>query len=296
MPLRARGRKSKGIPGRNRGLEQLVLGGGLESGRAVGHARAHKHKDQAGEDRAQREAKSSSRQDRSARARCRAIGLAAAHALRMRKETVDLNAGLATSIPSQLRHLGLALSSARAQGAILLRACDRTAIRAKSVARTRTAALPRPARLLPRRGPGPLLRALRIATCGTSGRRRGASRRRCSAASKTNALLPLITVVVSVCHSHRLASYITCLSYKKDVQQMGACAKSSVNGTKGSKCTGVKAAFIAPGEHPLTERATTTSGIPRRSSQNRRHSYASSAFGRAMSGSAAPRPYCKATK
>ena len=62
LPLRARGRKGERITGRDGGLEQLVLGGGLETGRAVGHTGAHKHKDQTDEDRAQCEAKLTSRQ------------------------------------------------------------------------------------------------------------------------------------------------------------------------------------------------------------------------------------------
>ena len=138
-----------------------------------------------------------------------------------------MDAGLATTVAAQLRNLGLALPSARAQAAILLRTCARATIRARATARARTAARPCPARLLPRRRPGSLLRALRIAARGTSGRRRGA-------ASKANALSPLVAVVKTVCHSNRLASCITCLSYKKDAQQMLTCAKSSVNGTNGA--------------------------------------------------------------
>ena len=139
-----------------------------------------------------------------------------------------MDAGLTYAVAAQLRNLGLTLSSARAQAAILLRAC----------ARARTATLLRSACLLPRRRPGLLLRTLRIATRGTSGRRRGT-------ASKTNALSPLITVVVSVCHSYRLVSCITCPSYKKDVQQMGLRVKSSVNGTKGAKHTASKTSQYA---------------------------------------------------
>lgn len=119
-----------------------------------------------------------------------------------------MDAGLATTVAAQLRNLGLALPSARAQAAILLRTCARATIRARATARARTAARPCPARLLPRRRPGSLLRALRIAARGAPGRRRGA-------ASKANALSPLVAVVNTVCHSNRLASCITCLSYKK---------------------------------------------------------------------------------
>lgn len=194
-----------------------------------------------------------------------------------------MDTGLTTAVAAQLRNLGLTLSSARAQAAILLRAC------ARATARVRTATLPCSACLLPRRRLGLLLRALRIAARGTSGRRRGA-------ASKANTLSPLITVVVSVCHSYRLVSCITCLSYKKDVQQMVLRVKSSVNGTKGAKHTASKTSLYASGERTPVGRAATMGGKPCRSSQKRRHSYASSAFGRAISGSAVPRPYCKATK
>lgn len=88
--------------------------------------------------------------------------------------------------------------------------------------------------ILPRRGTGLLLRAAWILRVGGGGRRRASGRRR-SAASKANVLSPLVAVVKTICHSNRLASRITYLSYKKDVQQMGACAKSSVNGTNGSE-------------------------------------------------------------
>lgn len=130
--------------------------------------------------------------------RCRAVGLAVASALGMRKEAVDMDAGLTCAVAAQLRNLGLALSSARAQAAILLCAC----------ARARTATLPCSVCLLPRRRPGLLLRALRIAARGTSGRWRGA-------AGKAHALWPLVAVIVSVCHSNHLASCVTCLSYIK---------------------------------------------------------------------------------
>lgn len=190
-----------------------------------------------------------------------------------------MDAGLTCAVAAQLRNLGLTLSSARAQAAILLRACGRT----------RTAALPCSACLLPRRRSGLLLRALRIAARGPSGRRR-------SAASKANALSPLITVVVSVCHSYRLVSYITCLSYKKDVQQMGACAKSLVNGTNGDEPGVIKR------HPPRVIELRHQNGCPQRvappcrSSQKWRRSFCSSAFGRATSGAAVPKPYLKARK
>ena len=236
------------------------------------------HKGQTGEDRAQCEAKSTSRQGGSIHVRRRAVRLAVASALGMRKEAVDMDAGLTYAVAAQLRNLGLTLSSARPSGYLAARLCPCS-----------DATLPRSACLLPRRRPGLLLRALRIAARGASGRRRGT-------ASKANALSPLITVVVSVCHSYRLVSCITCLSYKKDVQQMGLRVKSSVNGTKGAKHTASKTSLYASDERAPVGRAATMSGKPCRSSQKRRRSYASSAFGRAMGGRAAPRPYLKATK
>lgn len=190
-----------------------------------------------------------------------------------------MDAGLTCAVAAQLRNLGLTLSSARAQAAILLRACGRT----------RTAALPCSACLLPRRRSGLLLRALRIAARGPSGRRR-------STASKANTLSPLITVVVSVCHSYRLVSYITCLSYKKDVQQMGACAKSSVNGTNGDEPGVIKRHPPRVIESRHQNGCPQRVAPPRRSSQKRCRSFCSSAFGRATSGAAVPRSYLKARK
>ncbi len=190
-----------------------------------------------------------------------------------------MDAGLTCAVAAQLRNLGLTLSSARAQAAILLRACGRA----------RTATLPCSACLLPRRRSGLLLRALQIAARGPSGRRRGT-------ASKANTLSPLITVVVSVCHSYRLVSCITCLSYKKDVQQRGLRVKSSVNGTKGAKHAASKTSLYASDERTPVGRAATMSCKLCRSSQKRRRSFCSSAFGRATSGVAVPRPYLKATK
>ncbi len=190
-----------------------------------------------------------------------------------------MDAGLTCAVAAQLRNLGLTLSSARAQAAILLRACGRA----------RTAALPCSACLLPRRRSGLLLRALRIAARGPSGRRRGTT-------SKANTLSPLITVVVSVCHSYRLVSCITCLSYKKDVQQRGLRVKSSVNGTKGAKHTASKTSLYASDERTPVGRAATMGCKLCRSSQKWRRSFCSSAFGRATSGAAVPRPYLKATK
>lgn len=58
-------------------------------------------------------------------------------------------------------------------------------------------------------------------------------------AGKANVSLSF-AVVVSVCHLYRLVSRITRPSYKKDVQQMSACDKSSVNGTNGSEPVAIK--------------------------------------------------------
>ena len=197
-----------------------------------------------------------------------ARGGIAAIALRSRKGAFNVVIGLTAIVAARLRCVGLALACARTHAVWLLHGTA----------------------LLPRRSPGLFLGALLVAVGGgASGRRRGA-------ASKANALSPLITVVVSVCHSYRLVSCITCLSYKKDVQQMGPRVKSSVNGTKGAKHTASKTSLYASDERTPVGRATTMSGKPCRSSQKRRHSYASSAFGRALSGSATPRPYLKATK
>ncbi len=160
------------------------------------------------------------------------------------------------AVAAQLRNLGLTLSSARAQALACLCPCSDGHSAAFCF-------------LLPRRRPGLLLRALRIAARGASGRRRGT-------ASKANALSPLIAVVVSVCHSYRLVSCITCLSYKKDVQQMGLRVKSSVNGTKGAKHTASKTSLYASDERTPVGRAATMNVKPCRSSQKRRRSYASS--------------------
>lgn len=48
--------------------------------------------------------------------RCRAVRLVVASALGMRKETVDMDAGLTCAIAAQLRNLGQTLSSARPSG------------------------------------------------------------------------------------------------------------------------------------------------------------------------------------
>lgn len=75
---------------------------------------------------------------------------------------------------------------------------------------------------------------------------------------------------------------------------MGMCAKSLTNGMN----------VAAPRAKRHSNRyskadkmkASKTNDVSRRSSQKRRRSFFGFAFGRAMSGSAVPRPYCKATK
>lgn len=75
---------------------------------------------------------------------------------------------------------------------------------------------------------------------------------------------------------------------------MGMCAKSLTNGMN------VAAPRVKRHGNRYSKadkmKAPKTNDVSRRSSQKRRRSYASSAFGRAMGGRAAPRPYCKATK
>lgn len=196
--------------------------------------------------------------------------LCAASAAGLRKETADVIVRLLSIVFLPPRHFGPALTGARAWAIRLTRAG-----------------------ILRHRRRGVILRTLRVlrpvVVRNTPGCWRGT-------ASKANALSPLITVVVSVCHSYRLVSCITCPSYKKDVQQMGLRVKSSVNGTKGAKHTASKTTLYASDERTPVGRAATMSGKPCRSSQKRRRSFCSSAFGRATSGAAAPRPYLKATK
>lgn len=55
--------------------------------------------------------------------RCRAVRLAVASALGMRKEAVDTDAGLTYAVAAQLRNLGLTLSSARPSGYLAARLC-----------------------------------------------------------------------------------------------------------------------------------------------------------------------------
>ena len=139
-------------------------------------------------------------------------------------------AGLTCAVAAQLRNLGLALPSARAKR---LSCCALV-----PVLRTATSAV----FCLSAAETKAWVALEGVADCCSwhFWRRRGA-------ASKANALSPLITVVVSVCHSYRLVSCITCLSYKKMCNN-GPRVKSSVNGTKGAKHTASKTSLYASDE------------------------------------------------
>lgn len=163
------------------------------------------------------------------------------------------DAGLGATVATQLRHIGLALARARERARALALIGTATAPFGFSVGSARSdgtvasasrsgTSLPsslRTAGVLPRRRAGLPLRAAWILRAGGGGRRRASGRRR-SATGKANALSPLIAVVKTICHLNRLASCITRLSYKKDVQQMRARAKSSVNGTNGGEFGAIK--------------------------------------------------------
>lgn len=73
---------------------------------------------------------------------------------------------------------------------------------------------------------------------------------------------------------------------------MGMCAKSLTNGMNvaAPRTTG------HGNRYPKADKmkAFRTNGVSRRSSQKRRRSFCSSAFGRALDGAAVPRPYLKA--
>lgn len=75
---------------------------------------------------------------------------------------------------------------------------------------------------------------------------------------------------------------------------MGMCAKSLINGMNvaAPRTTG------HGNRYPKADKmkASKTNDVSRRSSQKRRRSFCSSAFGRATSGTAVPRPYLKAMK
>lgn len=189
-----------------------------------------------------------------------------------------MDAGLTCAVAAQLRNLGLTLSSARPSGYLAARLwpCSdgHSAVFCLSAAETKV--------WVALEGVADCCSWPFWASRGT--------------ASKANTLSPLITVVVSVCHSYRLVSCITCLSYKKDVQQRGLRVKSSVNGTKGAKHTASKTSLYASDERTPVGRAATMGCKLCRSSQKWRRSFCSSAIGRATSGAAVPRPYLKATE
>ena len=129
----------------------------------------------------------------------------------LRKGAADEIAGLLSIAFSLPRHLGPAL----------------TGVRARVIRLTRAGA-PRPRRR------GTFLRALRGLWVLKSAIVRNAFGCWRGTPGKANVSLSF-AVVISVCHSYRLVSCITRLSYKKDVQQMRAYAKTSVNGTKGAR-------------------------------------------------------------
>lgn len=195
--------------------------------------------------------------------------LCAASTAGLRKETADVIVRLSPIVFLPPRHFGPALTGARARAIRLTRAG-----------------------ILRHRRRGTILRTLRVlwpvVVRNTPGCWRGTP-------GKANVSLPF-AVVVFVCHSYRLVSCITCLSYKKDVQQRGLRVKSSVNGTKGAKHTASKTSLYASDERTPVGRAATMGCKLCRSSQKWRRSFCSSAFGRATSGAAVPRPYLKARK
>lgn len=75
---------------------------------------------------------------------------------------------------------------------------------------------------------------------------------------------------------------------------MGMCAKSLTNGMN----VAAPRAKRHGNRYSKADKmkASKTDDVFRRSSQKRRRSFCSSAFGRATSGAAVPRPYCKVTK
>lgn len=75
---------------------------------------------------------------------------------------------------------------------------------------------------------------------------------------------------------------------------MGMCAKSLTNGMN----VAAPRAKRHGNRYSKTDKmkASKTNGVPSRSSKKQRRSLRGFAFGRAIDGSAAPRPYRKATK
>lgn len=75
---------------------------------------------------------------------------------------------------------------------------------------------------------------------------------------------------------------------------MGMCAKSLTNGTN---VAAPRAKRHGNGYSKTDKmKVSMTNDVSRRSSQKRRRSFCSSAFGRALDGNAMPKPYLKATK
>ena len=130
--------------------------------------------------------------------------LCAASTAGLRKEKADVIVRLSPIVFLPPRHFGPALTGARARAIRLTRAGIQRHRRRGTILRTLRVLSP----VVVRNTPG----------CwrGTPG--------------KANVSLPF-AVVVFVCHLYHLVSYITRPSYKKDVQQMSACDKSSINGT-----------------------------------------------------------------
>lgn len=92
-----------------------------------------------------------------------------------------------------------------------------------------------------------------------------------------------------------------CLMYSLSILQKRCVTNGSARQKLGKryerrKTHGLRTSLYASDERAPVGRAATMSGKPCRSSQKRRRSFCSSAFGRATSGHAAPRPYLKATK
>ena len=130
--------------------------------------------------------------------------LCAASAAGLRKETADVIVRFSPIVFLPPRRFGPALTGARVWAVRLARVG-----------------------ILRHRRRGAILRTLRVlrpvVVRNTPGCWRGTP-------GKANVSLPF-AVIVFICHLYRLVSYITRSSYKKDVQQMSTCDKSSINGT-----------------------------------------------------------------
>lgn len=187
-----------------RGFEELFLGGGFQAGRAMRGTRPQIHKGQTCHDGAQGKTETMNLRIGGPDTSHRPWLLCAAPATGLRKETADVIVRLSSIAFLPPRHFGPALTGARVWAIRLTRAG-----------------------ILRHRRRGTILRTLRVlrpvAVRNTPGCWRGTP-------GKANVSLPF-AVVVSVCHLYRLVSCITRSSYKKDVQQMSARDKSSINGT-----------------------------------------------------------------